>query len=285
MNELQNEDVKIATSSIGENFTDESHLDTHYQMAKAEYDACIEAVGIQSGWHVLDAGCGNGVFLRHLSQLAGRSGSVTAVDHAPEHIQKIENLAKNSNYLSPIQARVSDITKLPFEDNAFDCVWCANVSQYLLDSELDAALAEFKRVVRPGGIVAIKEFDLSCWHYPPIDVRLFWRLYDATAKANATQTLGTLRSSNMSRWLRKHGLDIKYRKTTFVERWAPVSGFEKQCSDMLCWLASSAQSVDLSEADKSEWRTIIETADSIVRDPDFCSREFFTLTIGAKSLA
>ena len=46
----------------------------------------------------------------------------------------------------------------PFPDDQFDAVWCANVTHYLRDDDLRTAMAEFRRVVRPGGMVAIKDF-------------------------------------------------------------------------------------------------------------------------------
>lgn len=51
------------------------------------------------------------------------------------------------------------ITALPYVSGTFDAVWCANVTEYLTDDELRQMLAEFRRVVRPGGMVAIKEWD------------------------------------------------------------------------------------------------------------------------------
>ena len=47
--------------------------------------------------------------------------------------------------------------ELPFEDDSFDAVWCANVTQYLTDDEFTQAIAEFRRVTRSGGIVALKD--------------------------------------------------------------------------------------------------------------------------------
>jgi len=281
MSDAKSESDQIATNSSDQNFTDVSHLDKHYRFARAEYDACIGEVGISQGWRVLDAGCGTGVFLPHIARSVGATGSVTAIDHAPENIQVVETLIARSSFPCSVYTKVSGITTLPFEDDSFDCVWCANVSQYLTDSEFDAALESFTRVVRSGGIIAIKEFDLSCWEYPPINVRLFWRLYDALANTGSTEANGVLRSSVMSPWLRKHRIDVTYRKTTLIERWAPWGeDFQQHTSGLLRFLASTAQALNLTDSDKAEWQHINDTVDEIVRSPDFCSREFFVLTVG-----
>ena len=58
-------------------------------------------------------------------------------------------------------------------------MWSANVIQYLDDEELTQAIREFRRVVKPGGLVAVKEVDISVWQYQPQDPKLMWRLLDA----------------------------------------------------------------------------------------------------------
>lgn len=272
----------ISASSTAQNFTDDRHLDFHYQLAQPEYDACIEAIGIHAGWRLLDAGCGNGAFVPILSRLVGADGLIHAVDIAPEHIERINARAAQQGYACPVTAYQGSLMHLPLAHAAYDGVWSANVSQYLTDTELTQSLAEFHRVLRPGGIVAIKEFDLSCWHYPPLDVRLFWRLFDSLANVGAVQVLGTLRSVHMSEWLRKSGFTVLTRKSYVVERWAPLAGFHDHHVGLLQWLAQTAQSVPLSDADKAAWQDIQTHAASIVHDNDFCSREMFVVTVGQK---
>ncbi|MGC4788133.1 class I SAM-dependent methyltransferase [Micromonospora sp. DT178] len=55
---------------------------------------------------------------------------------------------------------------LPYPDASFDALWCANAVQYLSHEDLSRALAEMVRVVRPGGLVAVKEFGVG-----PITIR------------------------------------------------------------------------------------------------------------------
>lgn len=49
--------------STGHAMADKACLDRHFLAAKAEYEQTILEVGIQANRHVLDTGCGNGVFL------------------------------------------------------------------------------------------------------------------------------------------------------------------------------------------------------------------------------
>jgi hypothetical protein len=47
-------------------------------------------------------------------------------------------------------------------------------------------------------------------------------------------------------------------------------------------IASSAQEFPISDGDKAEWRRIGESIDEILKDPDACYREAFTLTVGRR---
>jgi ubiquinone/menaquinone biosynthesis C-methylase UbiE len=113
-------------------------------------------VGIKSGWNVLDAGCGGGSFLPLLAELVGSGGHISTYDLAPENVGIVDSLVENGQFLCSIETRVGNLTSLPYEDNRFDAVWCANITQYLTDDELSQMLAEFCRVVRPEGLVAVQ---------------------------------------------------------------------------------------------------------------------------------
>lgn len=271
----------LSTNSAGQSLTDASQLDNHYRLAQAEYDACIAKVGIQPGWHVLDAGCGNGVFIPHIANAVGSTGRVTAVDHAPENVRAVEQFCAQAGFPAPIQTKVSGIVELPFADDTFDCVWCANVSQYLTAAELDRAIAEFARVVKPGGVIAIKESDITCLQFQPVDARLMWRAIDAVAKTGEAQMMGVLRSWQLSKWLRSHGIQMTLRQTTLVECTSPLPPFAVPfLSGFLKYIATGATQVELSAQDHATWCAIRDSTDEIMTHPDFCFREMFMLTVG-----
>ena len=281
MSKQQVQPITQSTNSSGQSNTDEYQLDTHYRLARREYDACIAAVGIQKSWQVLDAGCGNGIFLPHLSTLVGNHGSVVAIDHAPESISAIEKRISDSELPGNIETKVGTVTELAFEDASFDCVWCANVTQYLTEAELNKALSEFRRVVKPGGLVALKETDIAFWQFHPVDTWLVWRVLDAAAGMGSTQALGALRGWGLSKWVRRHGMEVIKRETTLIERVAPLEPYVIAfLSKQLNWLAANAELLPLSESDKIEWRRIAANTEEILQDPDACYQEVFTLTVG-----
>ena len=203
-----------------------------------------------------------------------------ALDHSAENIATVERWVKATRPAARVETRIAGVTVLPLETASFDCVWCANVSQYLSDDEWRQAIAEFVRVTKPGGLVAIKEFDVSLWQWFPVDMRLTWRLLDAASTAGTAQIAGCMRSWNMSKWLREQGLAIVSRQGMMSEIQQLSPSDVAYSAGVFRWLASIANDLPLSDSDKSEWRRLSDNAESVLSDPDYLCRELFTLTIG-----
>jgi arsenite methyltransferase len=276
-----------SVTSTGHAFSQTSWLDQHYESARAEYEDSLRSVGIQPGWSVLDAGSGAGGFLPLISELVGASGHVSAVDLAPENVAQIESLVRAEAFRSPVQASVASVLALPFADGSFDCVWSANVAQYFTAQQFDQSVAEFKRVLKPRGILAIKDQDASIFQLAPIDADVVSRLWHARRSAAErgvpgpwTGVLGPWSSiANPSR-LRAAGLNIIDRKGWFVERWAPLGPATRGLvDDALKRWAKLAEELPLSETDRVIWQGVGSNPERIINDPDFCFREAFVLTV------
>lgn len=169
------------TSSQGHDGSDEVHLDRHFVFSRPEYEAMLKWVGLQPGWQVLDAGCGVGSLLPLMSELVGPSGQISAVDLAPENVEIVNARAAAGLFVCSVEARKGSIVELPYADNTFDALWSSNVTQYLTDGELTDTLAEFRRVLRSGGLLAIKDFDMTSHHFWPPGPRLMWRAVEGDA--------------------------------------------------------------------------------------------------------
>lgn len=91
---------------------------------------------------VLDAGCGTGGFLARLAQ--------DRPDLTTIGVESYASAAERAAAKSGRPVYRSSVEDLPFEDNTFDAIVCADV---LCHRSLDPlkALAEFRRVLRPGG--------------------------------------------------------------------------------------------------------------------------------------
>jgi len=97
----------------------------------------------------LEIGAGTGYFSLNLVR-AGVIGEAVATDISPGMLSKLERSA--SELELPVETAACEASELPFEDDSFDLVFGHAVLHHLPD--LDAAFREFRRVLRPGGVVA-----------------------------------------------------------------------------------------------------------------------------------
>lgn len=99
------------------------------------------------GLKILDVGCGTGATLEWLQRFAGRR-PVVGVDVAPAAVR----LARRSGG----RVALASADLLPFRDDRFDLIYCADVVQHLAEGQRAQALREFRRVLRPGGAVLVR---------------------------------------------------------------------------------------------------------------------------------
>ena len=273
----------VHASSTGQMGTEAAWLDVHFEACRQEYEAMLRAVGLQPGWRVLDAGCGSGSYLPLIAEAVGPVGAIAAFDLAPDNVATVERRVAGWEYATPVEARAGSMDSLPYADDAFDAVWCAATSQYLTDDELAATLAEFRRVVRPGGLVALKDFDSALWRFLPAPAGIFTHLVEAMAQGGAVQAAGCLRVPSLGAWLRRAGLGAVWSRTTLVERNAPLGPAERQhWGDLLAAWPSIASGYDLPAADRALWARLTDPAERerLLDDPDFSCSEGHVLAVG-----
>ncbi|HEY8597621.1 MAG TPA: class I SAM-dependent methyltransferase [Thermomicrobiales bacterium] len=242
---------------------DAEWLDTHFAACQPEYEAQLRAVGIKQGWHVLDAGCGGGSHLPLLAELVGPSGKIAAFDLEQANLDAALALLSRLDCPSPVVPQRGSITALPYPDNAFDAVWCANVVQHLDDAALAVALAEFRRVVRPGGLVAVKDMDMSLWRIAPADPLLIAALSRASLRERestaARETHGSLRGRTLRSYLNGAGLAETWQRTTLIERWQPLRPVERRLwTEWLAHLAALAGARGLAGEELAGWEAVAD---------------------------
>jgi arsenite methyltransferase len=155
-------------SSRGAVLSDAAWLDMHLEACRKEYTEMAGWVGFQPEWSVLDVGCGSGSFVPILRETIS-GGRLHGCDIDPENARLATERGLDS-------ATAASVTALPYADAAFDAVWCANVVEFLTPVELHAAACELRRVVRRGGLVALKDMDVQLLRIHPADPHLPTRL-------------------------------------------------------------------------------------------------------------
>jgi ubiquinone/menaquinone biosynthesis C-methylase UbiE len=167
----------------------------------------IDIARVEEGQRVLDVACGTGVVARAAADWVGRTGSVVGLDLNPAMLEVAAGIR------SDIEWRQGDAVNLPFGDSEFDAVLCQSALFFFPD--VDAAVAEMVRVVRPGGAVAVQT-------YASLDDQPGFLEFDAVvrriAAADALPLLDTYWSqgdlSMLCKTLSWTGLDIVETRTT-----------------------------------------------------------------------
>jgi ubiquinone/menaquinone biosynthesis C-methylase UbiE len=130
---------------------------------------------------VLDVGCGPGTIT---ADLAARvpDGQVTGID-AAEDVLALARQEADRRGQGNVRFETGDAYRLAFGDGTFDVVHAHQVLQHLSDPA--GALAEMRRVCRPGGLIAARDGDYGGMFWFPGDPELTeWRaLYRDVARA------------------------------------------------------------------------------------------------------
>src|SRR5205823_1914816 len=137
-------------------------------------------------------------------------------------------------------------------DAVFDGAWPANVLQYFDDVEAVRVLMEMRRVVRPGGIVAVKDVDMTGWRLSPGPPFLGLHLAEAcvSSEGATAQSFGSIRGRELRRMLELACLQSVTQTSMLIEYSHPLSvAAVKLWADWLPYLAALAMENRVSDED------------------------------------
>jgi 2-polyprenyl-3-methyl-5-hydroxy-6-metoxy-1,4-benzoquinol methylase len=147
----------------------------------AALERLLRQTDLRPGAAVLDAGCGTGT---NSVWLAKRGFKVTGADFSEFALSEVEG--------EGIDYRREDLTALSLEDASFDAVICIGVLMHIPDVE--KALQELVRVLRPGGYLIIAEANANAPE--TYAFRAYWRI------ARRKLSRGSATSIRPERWPR-----------------------------------------------------------------------------------
>lgn len=101
---------------------------------------------------VLEVGFGPGVVIQRLSNLAS-AGNVAGIDPSPEMLEQARNRNASAIRSGRVDLRSGLVERLPFDEKSFDKALAINSMQVWPDAV--AGLREVKRVMKPGGRIAL----------------------------------------------------------------------------------------------------------------------------------
>jgi ubiquinone/menaquinone biosynthesis C-methylase UbiE len=132
-------------------------------------EVILEALNIQPGQTILDAGCGNGYMAKIFSQKVTPAGKVYALDPDEEALATLRKETQGTN----IEALTGDITQLtPIKPSSVDLMYLSTVVHGFSKQKMKALSEEAQRLLKPGAILAIVEIDKKETPFgPPLNIR------------------------------------------------------------------------------------------------------------------
>jgi malonyl-CoA O-methyltransferase len=131
--------------------SDEEHFPSTIDPRIYHVRLILEYFGDLAGKRVLDVGCGKGRFARVLQERDARA-SLVALDLAEAMLRHVP---------AGIAVCGGSMTALPFRSESFDCVYATESLEHAVD--IEEAVAEMCRVVRPGGRIVIIDKNREQW--------------------------------------------------------------------------------------------------------------------------
>ena len=131
----------------------------------AEEAAAFFLPELKAGMRLLDVGCGPGSITRGLAARLA-PGEVIGVDLSEETLESARREAAERR-LDNLHYQVASVYELPFDADSFDVVFAHQVLQHL--REPSAAIVEMLRVLRPSGLIAVRDVDWGTVAYHPSD--------------------------------------------------------------------------------------------------------------------
>jgi SAM-dependent methyltransferase len=159
----------------------ESVLRSH-RTRTAENSAGYLLPYLEPGLDLLDIGCGPGTITVDLAVRVA-PGTVIGIDRAPAVIAEAGRLLEETA-AGNLEFQTADVYALGFDDQSFDVVHAHQVLQHLTDPV--AALTQMRRVLRGGGILAVRDSDYGGFVWSPADPLLdrWMELYHSVCSRN-----------------------------------------------------------------------------------------------------
>lgn len=217
----------------------------------AENSAAYLLPLLEPGMRLLDVGCGPGTITLDLAERVS-PGPTIGVDRDAGIVAEAKRLL-DTRPVSDVEFRTADAYALEFDDESFDVVHAHQLLQHLTDPV--AALAEMRRVLRPRGVLAVRDGDYGGFVWAPSDPLLdrWLELYHAVCRRNGADADA---GRSLLGWAQRAGFTEIYPSSstwTFAEpdsrRWWGELWAERVTSSAL---AEQAVEYGLSRPDELE---------------------------------
>ena len=117
--------------------------------------AGFELLSPRPGERVLEIGFGTGHCLVEFARRVSPGGKVYGVDLSDEMVRLAGDLVRKNGFEDVVELWNQDAAQLPFEDGSLNAVFMSFTLELFDTPEISKVLAECKRVLKPGGRIAV----------------------------------------------------------------------------------------------------------------------------------
>ena len=229
-------------------------LSAHSRRGAADSAAYLLA-HLRAGMDLLDVGCGPASITADLAERVA-PGRVVGLDAAAGALEAARKTLRERGLSEQVEVTSGDVMALPFEDASFDVVHAHQVLQHLADPV--GALAEMRRVTRPGGIVAVRDavYSAMTWFPEPAGMEQWRSVYMATARANGGEPDA---GSRLLSWARAAGFaDASASASTWCYATPADRAWQSQTWAQRCLTSFGPRAVELGLADRADLETMAQ---------------------------
>ena len=155
---------------------------------RPQMEPMIAAAELAGGQTVVDYGCGPGSLSLELARRVGPEGHIHAVDLNADLLSRARQHARDEGLDKRMSFHRIERDGVPLPDASVDRVLCKNVLEYVDD--VAATLADFRRVLRPGGLVHAIDSDWGMLLVEPLGPEPIAELFEAARIAYRTPLIG-----------------------------------------------------------------------------------------------
>ncbi len=221
---------------------------------------------LRAGQTLLDVGCGPGTITVELANHVA-PGDVVGIDAVQDVIEKARALLTKPESPQNCRFQQGDVYALDFDDDSFAVVHAHQVLQHLRDPV--GALREMRRVLEPGGVLAVRDADYGAmtWTPPEPGLDRWMELHHTIAGHHGTQPDA---GRHLLSWVRAAGFThIEPGSSTWTFATPETRSFwGTQWADRVRESSFASHALELGLSDREELQSIAESWHAWIQQPD-----------------